>query len=135
VPRRYAFGASANGKTSFIDRNLTMRPGQPVAREFECVRHGVVHLFAGFNVRTGNVLGRVYEQETRSEFIDFLERCAWRYRQGPVHCVIDNASYHSTPEVKAWLAEHPRFVFHFTPTHASWLAYGEELIHDPSIAA
>jgi transposase len=101
--------------------DLPMRPGEPVAREFEYVRHGVMHLFAGFNVRTGHVLGRVYQHKTRAEFIDFLERCAWRYRQGPVHCVLDNASYHSTPEVKAWLAEHPRFVFHFTPTHASWL--------------
>jgi transposase len=101
--------------------DLPMRPGEPVAREFEYVRHGVMHLFAGFNVRTGHVLGHVYEQKTRAEFIDFLERCAWRYRQGPVHCVLDNASYHKTPEVKAWLAKHPRFVFHFTPTHASWL--------------
>ncbi|HET9598941.1 MAG TPA: IS630 family transposase [Anaeromyxobacteraceae bacterium] len=161
--------------------DLPMRPGAPVAREFEYVRHGVMHLFAGFNVRTGKVLGHVYEQKTRAEFIDFLERCAWCYRQGPVHCVLDNASYHSTPEVKAWLAEHSRFVFHFTPTHASWLnqvecwfsilsrkvlrrgahetrrdltralldyieywnaqahpfdwAYGEQLVHDSSIAA
>ena len=25
------------------------------------------------------------------------------------------------PKVKAWLAEHPRFHLHFTPTSASWL--------------
>jgi hypothetical protein len=39
--------------------------------------------------------------------IDFLQRCAWRYPQGPVDCVLDDASYHSTPEVKAWLSDHP----------------------------
>jgi transposase len=102
--------------------DLPMGLGHPVAyREFEYVRHGVLHLFAAFNVRTGRVLADVQEQKTRVQFIELLERCAWHYRQGPVHCVVDNASYHSTPEVKAWLAAHPRFVFHFTPTHASWL--------------
>ncbi|TDF88323.1 transposase, partial [Arthrobacter terricola] len=28
---------------------------------------------------------------------------------------------HKTPEVKAWLAAHPRFTVHFTPTSGSWL--------------
>ncbi len=101
--------------------DLPMRPGEPLCREFEYVRHGVMHLFAAFNVRTGHVDADVRQNKTRWEFIDLLERCAWRYRHGAVHCVLDNASYHSTPEVKAWLAKHPRFVLHFTPTHASWL--------------
>jgi transposase len=101
--------------------DLAMRPGYPLAREFEYVRHGVLHLFAAFNVRSGRVDAEVYKNKTRWEFIEFLEQLAWRYRQGAVHAVVDNASYHSTPEVKAWLAAHPRFVFHFTPTHASWL--------------
>jgi len=102
--------------------DLGMRLGHPIAyREFEYVRHGVMHLFAAFNVRTGRVLADVQKEKTRVEFIELLERCAWHYRQGPVHCVLDNASYHSTDEVKRWLAAHPRFAFHFTPKHASWL--------------
>jgi len=102
--------------------DLPMRVGHPVAyREFEYVRHGVLNLFAAFNVRTGRVLADVQEQKTRAQFIELIERCAWYYRQGPVHCVLDNAAYHFTPEVQAWLREHPRFVFHFTPKHASWL--------------
>jgi len=102
--------------------DLPMQPDHPmVYREFEYVRHGVMHLFAAFNVRTGRVLADVQKNKTRFEFIELLERCAWHYRQGPVHCVVDNASYHSTAEVKQWLADHPRFVFHFTPKHASWL--------------
>src|SRR5579884_40023 len=104
-----------------IHRELPMRPGDIAAREFEYRRHGVMHLFGAFNVRTGTMLGDVRDGKTHVEFIDLLEMCAWRYRQGEVHCVLDNASYHSTPEVKAWLADHPRFVFHYTPTHASWL--------------
>jgi hypothetical protein len=85
------------------------------------VRHGVVHLFAAFNVRSGFVLGEVYDDKTHVELIDLLDRCAFRYRQGPVHCILDNAGYHSTPEVERWLSAHPRFRFHFTPTHGSWL--------------
>ena len=101
--------------------DLPMKPGYPVYREFEYVRHGVLHLFAAFNVRSGRVLADVQEKKTRFEFIELLDQCAWHYKRGDVHCVLDNAFYHFAPEVKDWLAQHPRFHFHFTPTHASWL--------------
>jgi len=101
--------------------DLPMRPGFPVYREFEYVRHGVLHLFAAFNIRTGQVIGQVEEKKTRFEFIELLERCAWQYRRGEVHYIVDNASYHKAPEVKEWLEAHPRFHPHYTPTHASWL--------------
>ena len=38
-----------------------------------------------------------------------------------MHVVLDNASTHKTPAIKRWLAAHPRFVLHFTPTSSSWL--------------
>ena len=38
-----------------------------------------------------------------------------------LHLILDNYATHSTPAVSAWLARHPRFHFHFTPTGASWL--------------
>lgn len=101
--------------------DLPMKPGLPTYREFEYVRHGTVHLHAAFNVRTGRVLAQVQREKTRAEFIELLELCAWHYRQGPVRCVLDNLQVHKTPEVNDWLAAHPRFTFHFTPTHASWL--------------
>jgi len=94
--------------------DLPMRLGYPVTyREFEYVRHGVLNLFAAFNVRTGRVLADVQEKKTRFEFIELLEPWAWHYKRGDVHCVLDNASYHSAPEVKDWLAQHPRFQFPF----------------------
>jgi transposase len=34
---------------------------------------------------------------------------------------VDNYATHKHPNVKQWLADHPRWVFHFTPTSASWL--------------
>lgn len=38
-----------------------------------------------------------------------------------VHLVLDNSSTHKTPKIKRWLAQHPRFVLHFTPTSSSWI--------------
>ena len=38
-----------------------------------------------------------------------------------LHLILDNYGTHTHPNVKAWLAAHPRFVLHFTPTSASWL--------------
>jgi hypothetical protein len=35
--------------------------------------------------------------------------------------VSDNLSTRGTQEVTEWLANHPRWSFQFTPTHASWL--------------
>ena len=32
-----------------------------------------------------------------------------------------NYAAHKTPEVRAWLAKHPRFHLHFTPKGASWM--------------
>ena len=38
-----------------------------------------------------------------------------------VHLILDNYSTHKHAKVKAWLAKHPRFQLHFTPTSSSWL--------------
>ncbi|WP_209043875.1 transposase [Brevibacterium marinum] len=38
-----------------------------------------------------------------------------------LHLIMDNYATHKTPEVRAWLEEHPRFHVHFTPTSGSWL--------------
>ena len=38
-----------------------------------------------------------------------------------VHVILDNYATHKHPKVRAWLEKHPRWVFHFTPTSASWL--------------
>jgi hypothetical protein len=40
---------------------------------------------------------------------------------GIVHVILDNYGPHKHPKTRAWLDRHPRFVFHYTPTSASWL--------------
>lgn len=100
---------------------LPMRPGQPEPRTHDYVRHGTATLFAALDVATGEVTGRTYARHRHQEFLRFLQLVAKRYPRGEVHLVLDNYRTHKHPEVQAWLAHHPRFKLHFTPTSASWL--------------
>ena len=69
----------------------------------------------------GNVTHRVTESHMASDFLAFMNTVARRYPRKKLHVVLDNSSSHGTPEVAAWLAQHPRVRFHYTPTSASWL--------------
>ena len=94
--------------------------------EFEYRRHGTGCLFACFNVGTGHILGRCTRQRTRSDFLAFLDHVASVYRQRRVHVVLDNLNTHRDTGQGAymtdWNRRHgDRFVFHYTPTHGSWL--------------
>jgi len=98
------------------------RPGQVERREFEYRRHGTACLMAALNVHTGNVIATDAARNDAVNFIGFLERID---TDAPdeltIHLVMDNGSSHVAKKTKTWLAEHPRFVVHHTPKHASWL--------------
>jgi transposase len=104
-------------------------PGnRPVRVEHEYKRAGAVNLLAAFDTRTGRVIGRCYDRKRQVEFIDFLEVLD---REIPaairtIHVVLDNVRVHKGKQVQAWLAAHPRFVFHFTPVHCSWMNQVEQ---------
>src|SRR5208337_2588580 len=49
-----------------------------------------------------------------------------------VRVVCDNYRTHKTKEVQAWLAKHPRFKMHYTPTSSSWLNLVERLFAEIS---
>ena len=100
---------------------LPLRPGQPERRTHDYVRHGTATLFAALDVATGEVTGRTYARHRHQEFLRFLQLVARRYPRGPLHLVLDNYRTHKHPDVQLWLARHPRFHLHFTPTSASWL--------------
>lgn len=101
---------------------LPMSVGQPERRSHDYIRHGTTDLFAALDVATGKVLGKCYSRHRAKEFKKFLvEIDAAVADELDVHVVLDNLSTHKTPLVKRWLSTHPRFHFHFTPTHASWL--------------
>ena len=101
---------------------LPMVPGIPARVEFEYKRHGVLGLFGGFNIKTGEVLVKCTEQRKVVDFIEYLDLLAEKYPAGTVYCVLDNLNIHKNWQVEKWRARHHgRFVFVFTPTHASWL--------------
>jgi transposase len=107
---------------------LPAQPGMPVRLEHEYERKGALNLFAAFDTRSGKVYGRTAERKRQKEFIEFLEQLD---REIPgeitlIHIVLDNLRMHKGKQVQAWLAKHPRFVFHHPPVHCSWMNQVEQ---------
>jgi len=99
-----------------------VRPGRPATMTHDYKRHGTTTLFAALNVLDGTVLGRCMQRHRHQEFIRFLNAAEAAVPAGKiVHAILDNYAVHKHPRVRAWLSRHPRWVFHFTPTSASWL--------------
>jgi len=112
-----------------LSRRRPLQPagaGRPARFEFEYKRNGTRCLFACFNVGTGKVLGRCTTQRKRVDFLSFMDSVASIYRQRRVHVVLDNLNTHRDTNRGAFMTEWNerhggRFVFHYTPTHGSWL--------------
>lgn len=103
---------------------LPMTPGQAERGTHDYTRHGTTSLFAALNVATGEVIGTCHRRHRQQEFVKFLDHIDATIPEvdgETIHIVMDNYGTHKTPRVKRWLARHPRFVIHFTPTSASWL--------------
>ena len=99
-----------------------VRSGQPARREFEYVRHGTASLIAAMDVTTGKVTATDIKRNNSVTFIAFLEEIEGSIDDNlAIHIVMDNGSSHTSKATKGWLADHPRFVVHHTPAHASWL--------------
>jgi transposase len=99
-----------------------VRPGRPSRRESEYVRHGTASLVASLDVATGKVTAKDIVRNDSVTFIAFLEEIEQSIEKGlSIHVVLDNGSSHTSKATKGWLADHPRFVVHHTPAHASWL--------------
>ncbi|WP_414535969.1 IS630 family transposase [Gordonia polyisoprenivorans] len=79
------------------------------------------HLVRALEVATGQVTAAVKPKRRRQKFLSFLRQLDRAYPDQELHLVMDNYATHKTPEVRAWLAHHPRFHTHFTPTSGSWL--------------
>lgn len=101
---------------------LPMKPGRLRTMTHDYKRHGTTTLFAALNVLEGTVIGRNMQRHRHQEFIRFLNAVDAAVPPGKlIHAIIDNYATHKHPKVRAWLARHPRWTFHFTPTSCSWL--------------
>lgn len=108
-----------------LDRSqpvLPMMPGMPERRTHDYVRNGITSLFAAFNIADGTVIGQLHRQHRATEFKKFLITIDKTVPADlDVHLICDNYGTHKTPAIRAWLAKHPRFHMHFTPTGSSWI--------------
>ena len=108
-----------------LDRSqpvLPMMPGMPERRSCDYARHGVTSLFAAFNIADGTVISELHRQHRAVEFKKFLVAIDKAVPgELDVHLVCDNLATHKTPAIRDWLARHPRFHVHFTPTGSSWI--------------
>lgn len=126
-PPQHAAVFSVDEKTAIqaLDRKdpvLPLTPGRAERHGFEYFRHGTLSLYAAFNTKTGEVLGKTATRHTSAEFVAFLTDIVANQPRGKeIHVIADNLSAHKTKQVDAFLAEHPQVHMHFTPTYSSWL--------------
>lgn len=101
---------------------LPMKKGRAGTMTHDYKRNGTTTLFAALNILEGKVIGRCMQRHRHQEFIRFLNAIEAEIPAGKmIHVILDNYAAHKHPKVLAWLDRHPRFVFHYTPTSASWL--------------
>ena len=126
-PPAHAIVLSVDEKSQIqaLDRSqpgLPMKKGRAGTMTHDYKRNGTTTLFAALNVLDGTVIGRCMQRHRHQEFIRFLNAIETAVPAGKlVHVILDNYATHKQPKVLAWLARHPRFTFHFTPTSCSWL--------------
>jgi transposase len=99
-----------------------MMPGMPEKRTGDYLRHGTTSLFAAFNTADGTVISSVHRRHRAIEFKKFLTKIDSQVPDHlDVHLIADNYGTHKSPAIKKWLARHPRFHMHHTPTYSSWI--------------
>ncbi|QBI53541.1 IS630 family transposase [Streptomonospora litoralis] len=108
-----------------LDRSqpvLPMMPSAPERVTHDYVRHGTTSLFAAFNIADGTVITELHRRHRAAEFKKFLISIDKAVpAELDIHLVCDNYATHKTPLIHQWLARHPRFHVHFTPTGSSWI--------------
>ena len=137
-PPEHALVLSCDEKSQIQALNRTqpglpMKAGRAGTFTHDYKRHGTTTLFAALNTLDGSVISMCQPRHRHEEWLKFLRLID---RKTPkhltLHLIVDNYATHGHPTVQAWLAKHPRFVMHFTPTGASWMNMVERFFRDIS---
>jgi len=102
--------------------SLPIKPGRAGTMTHDYKRNGTTTLFAALNVFTGLLVFKCMPRHRNGEFLKFLrliDRSTDKAKS--IHLIVDNYGTHNHPNVRRWLAKHPRFTLHFIPTSSSWL--------------
>jgi transposase len=125
-PPEHAIVLSVDEKSQIqaLDRTqpgLPLKKGRAGTMTHDYKRYGTTTLFAALDILDGKVIGQCMLKHRSQEFIRFLRRLDQETApELDLHLILDNYAAHKTPAVKRWVARHPRFHLHFTPTSASW---------------
>ena len=110
---------------------LPLKKGRAATMTHDYKRNGTTTLFAALNVLDGQIIAQCQQRHRHTEWLKFLRKID---RETPkdktLHLIADNYATHKHPAVEQWLAKHPRFNMHFTPTSASWLNMVERFFRD-----
>lgn len=113
---------------------LPIKKGRAASMTHDYKRHGTTTLFAAMSTLDGSIISRCAQRHRHGEWLAFLKQID---RETPaeksLHLICDNYATHKHPVVRDWLAKHPRFHMHFTPTSASWLNMVERFFRDLSV--
>ena len=131
--RKAGYGAEMQA----LDRTppgLPLKKGRAGTMTHDYVRHGTTTLFAALNVADGTLIGPCQDRHRHQEWLKFLQQIdAETPADRALHLILDNYATHKHPKVKKWLARHPRFHLHFTPTSASWRNMVERFFRDLTV--
>ena len=120
-----------------LDRSqpgLPLRQGKVATQTHDYKRHGTTTLFAALNMADGKVIGTCQKRHRHQEWLKFLRLIdVSTPPDKPLHLIVDNYATHKHEKVRSWLAKHPRFTIHFTPTSASWLNMVERFFRDLTV--
>ena len=110
---------------------LPLKKGRAATMTHDYKRHGTTTLFAALNVLNGQVIVQCQRRHRHTEWLKFLRQIdSETPKDKALHLICDNYATHKHPVVQRWLAKHPRFHMHFTPTSASWLNMVERFFRD-----
>ena len=135
-PPEHALVLCCDEKTQIqaLDRTqpgLPLKRGRGTTMTHDYKRNGVTTLFAALNMLTGKVLSMTEKLHRHQEWLRFLKMIDRHTpKDKELHLIVDNYATHKHLKVKAWLAKHPRFHMHFTPTSSSWLNMVERFFRD-----
>ena len=136
TPPEHALVLSCDEKSQIqaLDRTqpgLPLKKGRAGTMTHDYKRNGTTTLFAALNTLDGTVIGTHMNRHRHQEWLKFLKLIdAQTPQEKELHLIVDNYATHKHPKVKRWLARHPRFHLHFTPTSASWLNMVERFFRD-----
>ena len=135
-PPEHAIVLSVDEKSQIqaLDRTqpgLPLKKGRAGTMTHDYKRNGTATLFAALNTSDGTVISMCDDRHRHQEWLKFLKVIDQVTPPGKeLHLIADNYATHKHERVQKWLARHPRFHVHFTPTSSSWLNMVERFFRD-----